>query len=533
MAALNLQELTGYGLPTIQPVPQIQYPSLIQARPAPQVPTTPLGLSYSFSPKKIEGPITYRDGELYSGDYKINPLDQIGYTYTVPANEWSNEMQEKGWKPAYQASLEELFPVDTSKLTRKQLFSGSMPLAIPSGLTVNPLADDPIDPLVWFSSDPIRRSGLYGNYISSEAGAFDDDSVSPNPLNYKGETYTEFKGRGGRGATAQTNADYVLKTLANMFPNATAEQLDRAAIAARYRDDWPARYGRNYYAANQNDIIRAIAKQLPGGLPKNYDELLAKSDQQMAARGNAARKAAHAADDADDGLGGFGNLLGMAASFALGPAGFGLMPAWGAGAIGGGLGGLLSGGDPLKGALFGGIGAGVGGELTGMLGDATGLGFLSNDFVGPLTVGEAMTKSAISGGLSGLLRGTATGNPLQGALQGAFTGGAGSAISGLDMTGIPNIDSAIERGLVNIGGAGLFGGDMDSALLGTALNTGFAGFGNEIGLTPGASSNVANMINKILKSNMTASQKKKMIADLQKKRSMGMMGIKPTQRMAA
>jgi hypothetical protein len=83
---------------------------------------------------------------------------------------------------------------------------------------------------------------------------------------------------------------------------------------------------------------------------------------------------------------GFGGLLGklapMALAFALGPAGLAALPAWGAGAVGGAFGSAINGGNPLKGAVLGGLGGYAGGEMFGGGGGGDVMSSMS-DFVGP------------------------------------------------------------------------------------------------------------------------------------------------------
>ena len=226
-----------------------------------------------------------------------------------------------------------------------------------------------------------------------------------------------------------------------------------------------------------------------------------------------------------------GGLLGAGLGFALGPAGFAMMPGWAAGAIGGGLGSAISGGDPLKGALFGGLGAGLGGEIGNLFSDMPGMGFIGSDFMGPLSPMESIMKGAIGGAIPGAIRGAFSGNPMMGALQGGFAGGAGTAIQGFDPTGLPALDSAIERGLIGVGSAGLFGGDMEGALLGGALNAGFAGAGEQLGLPSALTGNVSSMVNKIIRSNMSEQQKRDAIKKIQQQQQMR--GMLTNRRMAS
>jgi hypothetical protein len=102
-------------------------------------------------------------------------------------------------------------------------------------------------------------------------------------------------------------------------------------------------------------------------------------------------------------------------------------------------------------------------------------------------------------------------------------GGAGNLASGLDPTGIPNIDTAIERGLVNAGGAGLFGGDVGSSLLGTAANLGSVGFGDYSGMSDSATKGLSSLTQQILKSSMTQKQKQDALNKLKQRQQAGLM----------
>jgi len=102
------------------------------------------------------------------------------------------------------------------------------------------------------------------------------------------------------------------------------------------------------------------------------------------------------------------------AGLALGPAGFGLTSALGAGAVGAGLGSL--GGGGLRGALGGGLGA------YGLAGGGGALG-------SALGAGSGAAGNALGSGLLGAAGGALTGGG-QGALLGGALGGAGGYIQG-------------------------------------------------------------------------------------------------------
>jgi hypothetical protein len=108
-----------------------------------------------------------------------------------------------------------------------------------------------------------------------------------------------------------------------------------------------------------------------------------------------------------------GAVVGIGATMLLGPAGFALVNPLIAGAIGGGLSSLVTGGKPadvLKGALFGGISSGV---MAGISGSGSG-SFMEN-----------MLSSAPTPG--GFLRDTFGIKPVEGGISGVF---GGSSMSG-------------------------------------------------------------------------------------------------------
>ena len=121
---------------------------------------------------------------------------------------------------------------------------------------------------------------------------------------------------------------------------------------------------------------------------------------------------------------GLGTLLSIAAPFVLGPLGFGLSNIM-AGAIGGGLGSLASGGNPLIGAVGGALGPAIGGFAPSIPGFSS--------LPGPL---QTAATGALTGGTLSALRG---GDFSTGALSGAVGGGFGSY---LGSQGIPSYISS-------------------------------------------------------------------------------------------
>ena len=74
---------------------------------------------------------------------------------------------------------------------------------------------------------------------------------------------------------------------------------------------------------------------------------------------------------------------------------------------------------------------------------------------------------------------------------------------------------------------------MEGALLGTAMNAGFAGIGDELGLPYSASSNISSMVQKIIRSNMTMKQKQEAIKKIKQQQQMrGMVTNQPMRRAA-
>lgn len=143
--------------------------------------------------------------------------------------------------------------------------------------------------------------------------------------------------------------------------------------------------------------------------------------------------------------GGFGDIFAVLAPIALDffvpgagtalGAALGASAAWApvlGGAIIGGASSALGGGDPLKGALFGGLGGGMGEMLGSNIGEMTGW-----------DMSPAMQKglgNALTGGVASALGG---GDFLKGAVQGGIGSVMGDAISGLS----GGADTALGRGL--------------------------------------------------------------------------------------
>jgi hypothetical protein len=95
---------------------------------------------------------------------------------------------------------------------------------------------------------------------------------------------------------------------------------------------------------------------------------------------------------------------------------------------GAGQGSLISaitGGDPLKGAIGGGVGTGVGEAIS-----ASGIGGGISNAVGGGTTGDILSKTATGGIAGGVTSGLLGGNPLIGAASGAVGGGTSAALTG-------------------------------------------------------------------------------------------------------
>ena len=124
--------------------------------------------------------------------------------------------------------------------------------------------------------------------------------------------------------------------------------------------------------------------------------------------------------------------LGTAIGSALGASGIGASML--GGAIVGGASAKLTGGDWKKGALFGGIGGGLGDFAGGAANDALGLGLGKT--------GQAILGGTLVGGGAGLITGDGF---AKGAMQGAIGSGVGQLAGGASGS------SAFERGLSNAG----------------------------------------------------------------------------------
>ena len=126
-----------------------------------------------------------------------------------------------------------------------------------------------------------------------------------------------------------------------------------------------------------------------------------------------------------------GTVISVGASLLLGPAGFALTSPLVAGAIGGGLSALVTGGKPadiLKGALFGGITSGV---MAGITGSGS---FMENMLSSTPTQGGFLRDmfgiKPVDGGISGIFGGSSS-SPIpsaEGVSSGAVAGGRGNII---------------------------------------------------------------------------------------------------------
>lgn len=170
--------------------------------------------------------------------------------------------------------------------------------------------------------------------------------------------------------------------------------------------------------------------------------------------------------------GGIGKLLAAVAPIALNF----IVPGFGA-AIGGALGATgigasmlgsavigagssaLAGGDPLKGAVGGALGAGAGGALGGAIGDATGMTLSS--------AGQNALGSALIGGAQSAATG---GDFLTGAVQGGVGGYAGSTLSGMAGGVDGKLGSGLQTAGQQFGNALTMGADPKQALAQGALS---------------------------------------------------------------
>lgn len=133
------------------------------------------------------------------------------------------------------------------------------------------------------------------------------------------------------------------------------------------------------------------------------------------------------------------------------------------GAVVGGATAALTGGDPLKGALFGGLGAGAGQMLGGAANNAMNLGLGQT--------GQAILGSTLAGAGIGALTGEGA---AKGAMQGLAGGTLGQAVSGLAGTGTGAIAEGIRAAGNTMGNLTTMGAAPQHVLTGGAV-AGLAG----------------------------------------------------------
>lgn len=157
--------------------------------------------------------------------------------------------------------------------------------------------------------------------------------------------------------------------------------------------------------------------------------------------------------------GGFlGKLVSFALPLVLGPAGLGLSPIV-AGAVGGGLTSAISGGDPLKGAVLGGVTGGISEYAPPAIGSQ----------LKSLGVTSPLAQAAITRGLTSSAIGAVHGaDPMKALLQGAVSGGVGQYLGA--NTGIPK---SLVGPLSQMAGVKLTGGNITPEML-------VRGFGNQL-----------------------------------------------------
>lgn len=231
------------------------------------------------------------------------------------------------------------------------------------------------------------RDALYGRMYSGDTSgtlqnlaAHANDKIDPS--NWSGESFNPYGGM--RGQWSSFNTQVTQQLLSELYPNATQEQLDAAAVQAFYDPETAHKYGAGYSEdINPITLVKTISKYMGGVTPeqqKYLDTLKPKFDEQA----NQFRSGRNNEDDADSGLGTLGGLAVAALSGGV------LAPALGLGAIGtgalaGGLGGLASTGDittGLKGAAIGGLG--------GFAADKLGFTNTGNNMADEFTLDESM-----------------------------------------------------------------------------------------------------------------------------------------------
>lgn len=305
---------------------------------------------------------------------------------------------------------------------------------------------------------------------------------------------------GVRGIASEENAQYVRRILKGMYPDATEKQLDQAAVKA-FKERYSSERKQWSETTLPTEIVAAIGKHMPGGIPQKGQEWLDKYTPMFAERRKVITNYRNQEDDAPSPTAALGMGLFSAAGAALGMpvlggfasgmiGGQGDIKAGAKGAAAGYLGGKFSQG---LGSLFGGSGGATsGGGLTSYLDDIFGNGSVSDgsslvdlggsidDYLGSFNSGQSLgglnlsdflDNSGMSGGDlsgSGDFIPSASGSSSGFSLSDLFSGNGGNSLSDL----FSGKNAGILKSLLTLGGGILGDRNTDKSLdfLSGALN---------------------------------------------------------------
>lgn len=348
--------------------------------------------------------LSIRDGRLYAGNVEVGARDTIQYVNpAAPALEGATTMfggsvpqpTVYGSLPAWaltEERLNQLIP-DSPQAPEGYASWLSGPYQDPTSYArtlassfgnIGDYYSSQVDPILEFANTGSNRDALYGaymlgsrdnpnaateergianafgmagNYYPMSSGMFEDDAELPDLSRWTGEAYNltpDWEGETSRRAAQE--AQQILK---QFYPNATQEQLDRAAYAALQKGDKyyngvsapsdTSLNRANYYGHGPLPTVTAIAKEL--GMTPGLEQFLTNNWGTFADRYAADREQIKASEKAEQqghitsGLAGIGSVLGGA---------FGL-----SGLLNGGLGSALGmGAEATQGgtSMFDGLG---------------------------------------------------------------------------------------------------------------------------------------------------------------------------------
>lgn len=347
--------------------------------------------------------LTLKDGTLYSNGVAVDPRDVIASYAPQTENEvpsflgGSAPVEVATKLPAWAAIQHwgDLIPkapeAEYSFMGLGNAATDPYANARALGSQLTGLDKYKVDPFLEFTNTGMNRNLLYGGYGNGSvsgytlpdqepnilgylgaisSGSFDRHSAIPDLSTYAGEEYVP----SGEmvNPISQRSAQEAQAILKKFYPNATQEQLDRAAYAALQSPDRyysaaatqqsPEQY---YYGNGPLVAVRGIAHQL-GGITPELQTFLDQNNDKYALGYAGARQKVKSALRAEDGSG-LGSLGGLA-KMALGVAGLATGMPW-LGAIGS----LTDGFQPTDLLSFasaaGGFG-GIGGDMNWDLGSA-------------------------------------------------------------------------------------------------------------------------------------------------------------------